>query len=453
MLAFAAIEMAGPWFLLTNAEKSLPSGLTGLIVACVPMVGAIAAYLLGDHHALAPLRLVGIAVGLGGVALLVAHDLGGSDGIPWWSIAQMLLVCVGYATAPFIVARRLHDVPALGVVAVLADGRRARLRAVGVGRAPRRQSAGEGVVGGGRALAVVCTAIAFIVFFKLISEVGPERATLITFVNPAVAIVLGAIVLDEKITAATVAGFFLVLGGCWLATRPDNDQREIVDMRTGCDERSREEPIKLRVALLTPDFHGLVVHALVVGDLDDVAVGIGHRADVADRVGHVGGLPHEATFGFAHRGDAFDLGARRHFDADVRERRHDRLRALVLISEEAHQHEDERVVGLVGVTEPRAVAVGIRATIEQFERACSACTSRSTCRCRGRGARCASTACRAARSVLDVALVAHDGCWAARQPLVNPSGIVGSSPALPHRMISVPHGSTNAPQKPLNSPQ
>jgi drug/metabolite transporter (DMT)-like permease len=71
------------------------------------------------------------------------------------------------------------------------------------------------------ALAVVCTAIAFIVFFKLISEVGPERATLITFVNPAVAIVLGAVVLDEKITVATVAGFFLVLGGCWLATRPD----------------------------------------------------------------------------------------------------------------------------------------------------------------------------------------------------------------------------------------
>jgi drug/metabolite transporter (DMT)-like permease len=71
------------------------------------------------------------------------------------------------------------------------------------------------------ALAVVCTGVAFIVFFALISEVGPARATLITFVNPAVAIVLGASVLDEKITAVTVAGFFLVLGGCWLATRPD----------------------------------------------------------------------------------------------------------------------------------------------------------------------------------------------------------------------------------------
>lgn len=220
VLAFAAIEMAGPWFLLTNAEKRLPSGLTGLIVACVPMVGAIAAYLLGDHHALAPLRMVGIAVGLGGVALLVAHDLGGSDGIPWWSVAQMLLVCVGYATAPFIVARRLKDVPALGVVAI-------SLTAVSLLYAPLAWNARPDVSPPAKvwwavvALAVVCTGVAFIVFFALISEVGPERATLITFVNPAVAIVLGASVLDEKITAVTVAGFFLVLGGCWLATRPD----------------------------------------------------------------------------------------------------------------------------------------------------------------------------------------------------------------------------------------
>ena len=229
VLAFAAIEMAGPWFLLTNAEKTLPSGLTGLIVACVPMVGAVAAYLLGDHHALAPLRMVGIAVGLGGVALLVAHDLGGSDGIPWWSVAQMLLVCVGYATAPFIVARRLNDVPALGVVAI-------SLTAVALVYAPLAWNARPANSPPAKvwwavvALAVVCTGVAFIVFFALISEVGPERATLITFVNPAIAIVLGAIVLDEKITAVTVAGFFLVLGGCWLATRPDRASAPLAEL-------------------------------------------------------------------------------------------------------------------------------------------------------------------------------------------------------------------------------
>ncbi len=60
----------------------------------------------------------------------------------------------------------------------------------------------------------------FVVFFALIAEIGPARATLITFVNPAVAVVLGAVVLDEEITGATVGGFVLVLTGCFLATRP-----------------------------------------------------------------------------------------------------------------------------------------------------------------------------------------------------------------------------------------
>jgi drug/metabolite transporter (DMT)-like permease len=216
VLAFAALEMAIPWFLLTDAERHLPSGLTGLLIACVPIVGAIAAFLLGERHALAPRRLVGIALGLGGVALLVAGDLSGEA--PWWSIVEVLLVCVGYATAPFIVARRLGDVPSIGVVAV-------SLTAVALVYAPIAWFARPDDPPPGEAwaailaLAFLCTAIAFVVFFMLIADIGPARATLITFVNPAVAIVVGAIVLDEEITAVTVGGFVLVLAGCWLATR------------------------------------------------------------------------------------------------------------------------------------------------------------------------------------------------------------------------------------------
>jgi drug/metabolite transporter (DMT)-like permease len=219
VLAFAAGEMALPWLLLTNAEKRLPSGLTGLLVACVPIFGALAAYALGDRAALGLVRVVGIAVGLGGVALLVGRDLNGSGGIPWWSVIEVLLVCVGYATSPFIVARRLGDVPTLGVVAV-------SVAAVALAFSPFAWSSRPtglppattlwAVLG----LAVICTGIAFVVFFALIAEVGPARATLITFVNPAVAVGLGAIVLDEQITAATVGGFVLVLTGCFLATRP-----------------------------------------------------------------------------------------------------------------------------------------------------------------------------------------------------------------------------------------
>jgi drug/metabolite transporter (DMT)-like permease len=219
VLTFAVIEMAVPWMLLTDAEKRLPSGLTGLLVACVPLAGTLLAYALGERAALRPIRLIGIAVGLGGVALLVGGDLGRAGGIPWWSVAEVLLVCVCYATGPFIVARRLRDVPTLGVVAV-------SLGAVAIVTAPLAWLARPAATPPANAwwaivgLAVVCTGIAFVVFFALIDEVGPARATLITFANPAVAVILGAVVLGEDVTAATIAGFVLVIGGCFLATRP-----------------------------------------------------------------------------------------------------------------------------------------------------------------------------------------------------------------------------------------
>lgn len=218
VLAFAAIEMAGPWLLLTNAEKHLPSGITGLLVACVPIVGALSAFLLGDRAALHPIRMIGIAIGLAGVGLIVGRDLRGSGAVPWWSVVSVLLVCVGYATAPFISARKLAHVPGTGVIAVALCAVAALYAPLALVTRPHRlppADASLAVLG----LAVLCTGVAFVVFFALIAEVGPERATLITFVNPAVAVVLGAVILDEQITAATLAGFALVVAGCWFATR------------------------------------------------------------------------------------------------------------------------------------------------------------------------------------------------------------------------------------------
>jgi drug/metabolite transporter (DMT)-like permease len=233
VLAFGAIEMGVPWLALTNAEKQLPSGLTGLLVACVPLFSAVIGYLLGDHTALHRVRLVGIAVGLGGVALLVGGDLGGGKhGIPWWSVVQVMIVCVCYATGPFIVARRLADVPSLGVVSV-------SVTAVAIAAAPLAWLARPSTIPPANALlsilglALICTALAFVLFFALIGEIGPTRSTLITFVNPAVAVLLGAIALGEAITLATIGGFVLVVTGCWLATRPQAPRRNPRRPRAG----------------------------------------------------------------------------------------------------------------------------------------------------------------------------------------------------------------------------
>lgn len=219
VLAFAILEMAIPWILLTTAEQHIASGLAALIISSVPIVGAVAAFVLGDRSALRVVRVVGIVTGLGGVVLLVGKDLSGDGAPPWWSVAAVLVVCVCYATAPFIITRKLEGVPSLGVISL-------SLAVVAVLYAPIAAWSWPSTMPSGRvvlsvlALSLICTGLAFVVFFRLIDEIGPARATIITFVNPVVAIALGAVFLDEVITWATVAGFVLVLSGCWLATRP-----------------------------------------------------------------------------------------------------------------------------------------------------------------------------------------------------------------------------------------
>lgn len=216
VLAFGAIEMAGPFLLLGHAEQTLPSGLTGLLVATVPLFAALIAFTGGDRSVLRPARMIGLFVGFVGVAIIVIGPglaAGGTAGLI--AIGEVLLVAVCYAVAPFIVARRLGDVPALGTVTIA-------LAAVGLfylpigfltqTEVPTVQSTVSLI-----ALAVLCTAVAFIVFFALIDRVGPARAPLFTYLNPVVAIVLGVLVLGEEVTPGLLIGFPIVILGCWLA--------------------------------------------------------------------------------------------------------------------------------------------------------------------------------------------------------------------------------------------
>ena len=215
VLAFGAVEMAGPFLLLGHAEQTLPSGLTGLLVATVPLFAALIAFGGGDRSVFRPSRAIGLFVGFIGVAVIVAGPglAVGSQGL--LAVGEVLLVAVLYAVAPFIVAHKLQGVPSLGTVTIA-------LGAVGLfylpialltqHEVPTLSSTVSLVV-----LAVLCTAVAFIVFFALIAEVGPARAPLFTYVNPIVAILLGAVVLGEEITLGLLVGFPLVILGCWLA--------------------------------------------------------------------------------------------------------------------------------------------------------------------------------------------------------------------------------------------
>lgn len=211
---FTVGEMAIPWLLLSDAERHVTSSLAGLLMAAVPLVGALASRLSPRHEPLGGRRLAGLGVGLAGVIALLGLDLGRSD---VRAIAELAVVVVGYALAPRVVARRLSDLPTLDTVTASLSLCALAYAPLGLAQLPSARPGLE-VIGAVVGLGVLCTAIAFLLFFRLIAEVGPVRATVITYVNPAVAVAAGVVLLGEPFTLGAGVGFVLILGGSWLAT-------------------------------------------------------------------------------------------------------------------------------------------------------------------------------------------------------------------------------------------
>lgn len=214
LLAFAVLEIGGPWLLLNDAEQHISSSLAGLLIAAVPLISTVVTWRLGDRSALEPRRLLGLLVGMGGVAAVVGLDVGSTSGL---RMAEVLVVAVGYAIAPIIADRKLKDVPTLAVISLSLTGVALAYVPAAIVTRPNAWPHAN-VIAAILTLGLICTAAAFLLFFRLIAEVGPVRSTVITFINPAVAVLLGMAVLGERFTAGVAVGFPLVLLGSWLST-------------------------------------------------------------------------------------------------------------------------------------------------------------------------------------------------------------------------------------------
>jgi drug/metabolite transporter (DMT)-like permease len=216
VVAFAVVEIAIPWVALGSAEQHISSSLAGLLIAGVPLVGAAIALLSGGADRFGPVGLLGMLVGLVGVVAIVGSDFAATDTV---ALVQVGIVVVGYALGPAILARRLDGLPTVGIMAV-------SLTLCAIVFAPIAASQWPTVMPSSQALiaivvlATVCTAAAFLLFGALIDEVGPVRSTVITYINPAVAAVLGVLVLRETFTVPMAVGFVLVITGSMLAARP-----------------------------------------------------------------------------------------------------------------------------------------------------------------------------------------------------------------------------------------
>lgn len=212
LVPFAVIEIMVPWVLLGHAEQRISSSLAGLLVAAVPLFGALAFLVTAHAERFTALQAGGLVLGFAGVACLVGLDL---DHVDVLAVAEMLGVAVCYAAGPIVLARWFSDLPGLGVMACA-------LTLTALVYTPFGVAHGVGGITGEAwasivVLALVCTALAFLIFLALIKEAGPTRSTIITYLNPVVAIALGVIVLDETITTGMVVGFPLILLGCFVA--------------------------------------------------------------------------------------------------------------------------------------------------------------------------------------------------------------------------------------------
>jgi len=215
LVAFAAVEIGIPWLLLSSAEQHITSSLAGLLVSAVPLLGVVVAPLFGNRERTGRAGIGGLLIGLVGVGAIVGFDLHASDVT---ALVEILLVAVGYAVGPAILSKYLTNVPSVTVIGLA-------LTLCAVAYAPLaavqwpHSVPGANVIVSVAILALPCTAFAFLLFFALIAEVGPVRATVITYFNPAVAALLGVLVLKESFTFGMGVGFALVLVGSILATR------------------------------------------------------------------------------------------------------------------------------------------------------------------------------------------------------------------------------------------
>jgi drug/metabolite transporter (DMT)-like permease len=214
LLAYTAVEIIIPWYFLSSAEQKLPSSTAGLLLAAVPLAGVAIARIIGRPAKLTWVNWSGIAVGMIGVAALVGLEIGGSDLL---AVGEVAIVVVGYALGPAILSKWMSDLPGVGVTAV-------SLAITAVFYVPVVIIAGvwptawpsAQVIVSIVVLAVICSALAFILMVALIGEVGPVKATAITYINPAVAILAGVLILGEAFTVWTLVGFVLVVGGAYL---------------------------------------------------------------------------------------------------------------------------------------------------------------------------------------------------------------------------------------------
>jgi drug/metabolite transporter (DMT)-like permease len=235
-----AVQVAAPFFLISAGEEEISSSLAGILVASAPLFTALLAIWVDHEERSQGLRLAGVLVGFAGVALLLGVDIGGSALLGGLAV---VLASLGYAIGGFLVKHRLAGVAPLGMSAAVMVASAIFLLPPALLTAPEA-APGLGPASAVAVLGVLGTGIAFVIFYELISSIGPARAFLVTYIAPGFAVVYGALLLSEEVTLATLVGLALILSGSWLAAEGRLPGRPRVEAEEGPPSMPVAEPAR-----------------------------------------------------------------------------------------------------------------------------------------------------------------------------------------------------------------
>jgi drug/metabolite transporter (DMT)-like permease len=215
--AFAVAEFVIPFSLISFGERWISSSVTGILIAMVPLSIALIQRFFGVHERLGRWRILGLGLGFVGVAALLGFGTI-SGPLGWIGVACMVIATLGYAIGPLIIQRHLRELDSFGPLAASLAVASAVLAIPAMLSLPPRMPSPQ-VLGSMIMLGIVCTALAMLLMFYLVNHAGASRASVITYINPAVAALLGVFLLHERLGFGGIAAFVLILVGSWLATR------------------------------------------------------------------------------------------------------------------------------------------------------------------------------------------------------------------------------------------
>jgi drug/metabolite transporter (DMT)-like permease len=217
IIAFGLVEFAIPFSLISLGERWISSSVTGILIAMVPLSIALIQRFFGVRESLGAWRIAGLAIGFIGVAALLGT--GSISGwLGWAGVGCMLMSTICYAVGPLIIQRHLRGLDSIGPLAVSLLVASVILFVPAMIELPAGLPS-TAALASIAVLGVVCTAVAMLLMFYLVHHAGASRATVITYINPVVATLLGVWVLDEQLGVGGFIAFALILLGSWLATR------------------------------------------------------------------------------------------------------------------------------------------------------------------------------------------------------------------------------------------